>query len=320
MKKNIILILAVLIGIGLWWRSKSPSQPQLPIIGLIQAIEHPALDQTRKGIFDELQAQGFLDKSKIAWRYESAQGNPSLATQIAQKFIGQKAKAIITIGTTVSQSALQAIQQSGSSIPLVFASVTNPVLAKLVKSDKQPEKGVSGVSNYVASQKQFTYFKKLLPNLKRIGVVYSPGEANSIVLNEEMAQTAKEMELEVIFAAANKTSEVNLATQSLLDKVDAIFINNDNIALASFDSIVAAAKMQNIPVFVSDIDCIKNGALAALGADQYEMGRQVGKMIVEILTSNNAEFLKTMEYASIIRDVTNKEVASELKIILPDGN
>ena len=255
---------------------------------------------------------------KIDWRYESAQGNPSLATQIAQKFIGQNAKVLVTIGTTVSQSALQAIKQSGRSVPLLFASVTNPVLAKLVASDKKPENGISGVSNYVSASKQFEYFKKLLPTMKRIGVVYSPGEANSIVLNEEMLKTAKEMDLEIVFAAANKTSEVSVATQSLLDKVDAVFINNDNIALAGFNSIVASAKMQNIPVFVSDIDCIKSGALAALGADQYEMGRQVGKMIVDILKHPDAALLKTMEYADTIRSVTNKEVAAELKISLPE--
>lgn len=319
MKKNIILIIAIIAGLSLWWQSKSSNEPELPIIGVIQAIEHPALDQTRKGIFDELQAQGFSDKVKIDWRYESAQGNPSLATQIAQKFIGQKAMAIVTIGTTVSQSALQAIQQSGGGIPLVFASVTNPISAKLVASDKKPEKGVCGVSNYVSATRQFEFFKKLLPNMKRIGIVYSPGEANSIVLNEEMLKAAKNMDLEIVFAAANRTSEVSTATQSLLDKVDAIFVNNDNIALASFDSIVASAKLQNIPVFVSDIDCIKNGALAALGADQYELGRQVGKIVADILKNKNSEFLRTMEYAKIISEETNKKVATEMNIELPES-
>ncbi|MCX7343732.1 MAG: ABC transporter substrate-binding protein [Proteobacteria bacterium] len=320
MKKNIILIAAILIGIGLWWQSKPSNKKELPVIGVIQAIEHPALDQTRKGIFDELQAQGFSDKVKIDWRYESAQGNPSLATQIAQKFIGQKAKTIVTIGTTVSQSALQAIQQSGSGIPLVFASVTSPVSAKLITSDKKPEKGVCGVSNYVSASRQFEYFKKLLPNMKRIGVVYSPGEANSIVLNEEMLKAAENMDLEIVFAAANKTSDVSAATQSLLDKVDAIFVNNDNIALASFDSIVASAKLQNIPVFVSDIDCIQSGALAALGADQYELGRQVGKIVADILKQKNVELLRTMEYAKVIREETNKKVADEMKIALPEAS
>ena len=312
--KNILItaLFASLIGL-LWWKSSS-NKSSLPIVGVIQVIEHPALDQTRKGIFDELQAQGFTDKKKIEWCYESAQGNPSLATQIAQKFIGKQAAVIVTIGTTVSQSALQAIKQSGGSIPLVFASVTNPISAKLVTSDKKADKGVSGVSNYVPAAKQFTYFKKLLPNLKRIGVVYNSGESNSVILNDEMVKAGKDLDIEIVFATANKTSDVSAATQSLLNKVDAIFINNDNTALASFDSVVASAHLQKIPVFVSDLDCLKSGALAALGADQYELGRQVGKMVSKILKQPNAEFLNTMEYADKVRGETNQKVANELNL------
>ena len=317
MKKNIILFAIAITGIIIWWQSNASSQPSLPIVGVIQVIGHPALDQTRKGILDELQSQGFTDGQKINWRYECAQGNPSLATQIAQKFIGQKAAVMVTIGTNVSQSALQAINQSGTSIPLVFASVTNPVLAKLVTSDTKPEKGVYGVSNYVSAHKQFVFFKKLLPNLKRIGVVYNPGEANSVVLNDEMVKVSKDLELEIVFAVANKTSEVSIATQSLLDKVDAIFINNDSTALASFDSIIATAKLQNIPVFVSDIDCLKSGALAALGADQYELGRQVGKIVANILKNPNTELAVPMEYAQLVSAETNPKVALEMNITIP---
>ena len=111
MNKNIFILATALTVAGLWWKNSS-NKPVLPIVGVIQVVEHPALDQTRKGILDELQSQGFKDEEKIDWRYESAQGNPSLATQIAQKFIGENAAVIVTIPTTVSQYALQAIQQS----------------------------------------------------------------------------------------------------------------------------------------------------------------------------------------------------------------
>ncbi len=318
MNKNILMIAIVLTGIGLWWKNSS-SKPTLPIVGVIQVIEHPALDQTRKGILDELEAQGFKDTQKIDWRYESAQGNPALATQIAQKFIGQKASVIVTIGTTVSQSALQAIKQSGNNTPLVFASVTNPVTAKLVVSDKKPEAGVTGVSNYVAAQKQFDYFKKLLPNMTRLGIVYNPGETNSVTLNDEMIKTGHDIGLKIVLAPASRTSDVSTATQSLLDKVDAIFINNDNTALASFDSVVAAAKLQNIPVFVSDLDCLSKGALAALGADQYALGRQVGKMVANILRKPETASSTTMEYPATVRGEGNEKVAAELKIVLPSN-
>ena len=318
MNKNIFILATALTVAGLWWKNSS-NKPVLPIVGVIQVVEHPALDQTRKGILDELQSQGFKDEEKIDWRYESSQGNPSIATQIAQKFIGENAAVIVTIPTTVSQSALQAIQQSDSNIPLVFASVTNPVTAKLVKSDKQAEKLVTGVSNYVSVQKQFDYFKKILPNMKRIGVVYNPGEVNSITLNEEMTKTGKAMGLEIVFAAASRTVDVGAATQSLLDKVDAIFINNDNTALASFDSIIAVAKLQNIPVFVSDLDCLPKGALAALGADQYALGRQVGKMVANILRNPEVASSTVMEYPDVVRGEGNEKVAAELKIVLPSN-
>ena len=110
MNKTIFTVAFILTGLGLWWKNTSNKQ-SLPIVGVIQIIEHPALDQTRKGIFDELQAQGLKNAEKIDWRYESAQGNPALATQIAQKFIGENAAVIVTIPTTVSQSALQVLSE-----------------------------------------------------------------------------------------------------------------------------------------------------------------------------------------------------------------
>jgi putative ABC transport system substrate-binding protein len=142
---------------------------------------------------------------------------------------------------------------------------------------------------------------------------------NSITLNEEMTKTGKTMGLEIVFAAASRTVDVGAATQSLLDKVDAIFINNDNTALASFDSVVAVAKLQSIPVFVSDLDCLSKGALAALGADQYSLGRQVGKMVANILKNPGVALSTIMEYPNVVRGECNEKVAAELKIVLPSN-
>lgn len=318
MKKILAISALAVLATGLWWQ-KSNKKNSLPLVGVVQVIEHPALDQTRKGIFDELEANGYKDEINFDWQYESAQNNAALATQIAQKFIGEKAEVLVTIGTNVSQGCLQAIQQSGTKIPMVFASVTDPVLSKLITSSKNPQNGVTGVSNYVSAKDQFQFFKKLLPHLKTLGVVYNPGEANSSVLLEEMHKVGKELNIEIVTAAASRTSDVSTATQSLLSKVDAIFINNDNTALASFDSVVAAARIENIPVFVSDVDCVSKGALAALGADQYALGRQVGKMIVAILKDPNMANTQTMQYPAVIQEEINRRIASELKIILPSA-
>jgi putative ABC transport system substrate-binding protein len=319
MKKILIIALLGALSALLWWQKSSSNIKKLPLVGVIQVIEHPALDQTRKGIFDELEANGFKDEVNFDWQYESAQNNAALATQISQKFIGEQAATIVTIGTNVAQACLQAIQQSGSKTPMVFASVTDPVLARLITSAKLPQPGVTGVSNYVPAKDQFAFFKKLLPHIKTLGVVYNPGEANSAVLLEEIQKTGKEFGIEIVEAVASRTSDVSTATQSLLSKVDAIVVNNDNTALASFDSVVASARLANIPVFVSDVDCVSKGALAALGADQYALGRQVGKMVIAILKNPEAANTQTMEYPAVIQEEINRKVANDLKIVLPSA-
>ena len=126
-----------------------------------------------------------------------------------------------------------------------------------------------------------------MPNLTKLGIIYNPGEANSVSLIEKMQKAAVLQDIQLILATANTSMDTTQATQTLIDKVEAIFINNDNTALSAFDSIVKISQEHKIPVFCSDLDMINHGAIAALGPDQYELGRQTGKMILKILNGEN---------------------------------
>jgi len=269
-------------------------------ISIIQVIEHPALNATRKGFLDELQKLGYAEGKNLTVEYQSAQGNATLAAQISQKFVSNQPNIIVAIGTKAAQAAMNATK--GTKIPVIFSSVTDPLGAKLVTNLKAPKGNVTGVSNLIGVEPQFKLFKKVAKNLKTLGIVYDPGEANSISLNEAMEKAAKEFDLKLVLAVATKTSEVLTASQSLCGKVDAIFVNNDNTALGAFSSVVKAAKSCGIPAFVSDIDLADQGALAALGPDQTELGRQTGRMVDMILKNPSAplpsvEFpQKTEEY------------------------
>ncbi|MBX9977231.1 MAG: ABC transporter substrate-binding protein, partial [Alphaproteobacteria bacterium] len=223
------------------------SETSKPKVGVIQTSDHEALDATRLGVMDDLRSKGLIPDQDIIFKWESAQGNPATASQIAQKFIGQKYDVIVTIGTLASQSTLQAVK--GSSIPVIYASVTDPKNAKLTGN-------ISGVSNFIEPKIQFETFQKILPHLKKIGVIYSPGEQNSVVLNELMEKVGKELGLEVVFAPASKTSDVYAAAMSLVGKADALFVNNDNVALAAFDAVLKVGKENKVPVFVSDTDLV----------------------------------------------------------------
>lgn len=298
--KNLTQALSILFfSFFISFSSASPEKPPTKI-SILQIVEHPALNATRDGLLDELKTLGYKEGKNLILDYQSAQGNGALAAQIAQKFTSNQADIIVAIGTKAAQVAMAATRTN--KIPVVFSSVTDPLGAKLVKNLKAPNGHVTGVSNLIPVEPQFKLFKRLLPTLKTLGIVYDPGEANSVSLNKTMEKAAKEFDLKLVFAVAAKSSEVLSASQSLCGKVDAIFINNDNTALSAFSSVVKAAQGCNIPAFVSDIDLANQGALAALGPDQTELGRQTARMVDRILKNPTAplpsvEFpQKTEEY------------------------
>lgn len=256
-----------------------------PIVAISQVVEHEALNETYKGIMDELEAQDYVKGKNIDILFETAQGSPLLAGQIAQKFAGMKPSVMVGIGTTAAQSLVSA--NRGKNIPIVFSSVTDPVGAQLVASLTNPGSGVTGVSNWIPLPPQLTKYKEILPNLKRLGIIFNPGEGNSVILVNRLKDLGPQMGIDVIEAPATISVEVGSAAEHISNKVDAIFISNDNTALSAFEAIVNVANRSKIPVFVSDTDMVKRGAVAALGPDQYQLGRQTGKMIIEILKGNS---------------------------------
>lgn len=274
------LFIATLFSISFSFASP-PSQNSPTKISILQVIEHPALNATRQGLLDELQKLGYEQGKNLVVDYQSAQGNAALAAQIAQKFASNQPNAIVAIGTKAAQAAMMATK--GTKIPVVFSSITDPLGAKLVTNLKSPDGNVTGVSNFLGVEPQFKLFKRVLPNLETLGIVYDPGEANSVSLNKTMQELAPKFGLKLSFAAATKTSEVLAASQSLCGKVDALFVNNDSTALAAFSSVIKAAKACGIPAFVSDVDIVDQGALAAVGPDQTELGRQTARMVDRIL-------------------------------------
>ena len=292
------------------------AKSHLPTISIIQVVEHPALNATRQGVLDALIAQGFVPEKTMKWIYGNAQGNVSLALQIAQKSLASQAQVIVTLGTTPTQAAMAVTRDTKT--PIVFASVTDPVNSSILKNLSQPEGHITGVSNLTPIKPQFEMFQALLPNLKRIGIIFNPGEANSVRLNEIMITEGKKMGIEVILAPASKSSEVGSAAMRLAGKVDALFVNNDNTALSAFESVVQAGMQQGIPAFVSDTDMLDRGALAALGPNQYEIGVQTGNQVARLLRGEKIQNIP-VEFPQNIELHLNMDVANKLNLDIPMG-
>ncbi|MDF2576721.1 MAG: hypothetical protein K0S74_205 [Chlamydiales bacterium] len=283
---------------------------ELPVVAITQIIEHGALNETRRGIIEELEAQNY-NSNNIQIIYQNAQGNLVTATQIAQKFASQKPAVIVALATTSAQTVKKATALT--KIPVVFASVTDPIGAHIVANADRPEANVTGTSNFIETSNQLEFFKKVLPSMTRLGIVYNPGDANSVILLKKTQEAATTLGIQLFVASANRTTEVSSATKSLVGKVDAIFINNDNTSLSAFDTVTQVGMEAKIPIFCSDTDMVQKKALAALGCNQYQLGRQTGAMVVRLLRGEAIANIP-IELPSKVESYLNAEVAEKLGI------
>ncbi len=268
-----------------------------------QIVEHPALDSTAHGIQDSLKAAGF---NNLDIRLESAQANSALAAQIASKFISQNPTVVVGIGTGSAQSFMPYVNKQ--KIALIFSSVTDPQSAGLDK--------VAGVSNFIPLEPQLALFKKLQPNLKRLGILYNPGESNAVSIVQKLARLCPTLGLTLIQQSVNKTADVAQAATKLAAQVDAILISNDNTALSALPSVIQAANKAKIPVYVSDTDAVAKGALAALGPDQYQVGVQTGLMITKVLNGTPITDIG-IEFPENTELYLNPKTAQQLNINIP---
>lgn len=241
-------------------------------------VEHPALDAVRDGIKQVLNENGYSGEG-LKFTYESAQGKPDIASQIARKMVGDKPDIIVAIATPSAQAAVT----TSTSIPVVFSAVTDPLAAKLVPTLEKPGGNVTGLSDMANVKEHLELIKAFLPNLKTVGIPYNPGEANSVSMLKTMKEEAAKMGIKIVESAAPKSSDVMIAAKQLVGKVDAIYCPIDNTIISAVESVVRVGIDAKIPVFAGDTDTVARGAVAAVGYDYFDLGRQTGEIVVRIL-------------------------------------
>jgi putative ABC transport system substrate-binding protein len=242
-------------------------------------VDHPALDSIRDGTRDELKAAGYEVGKNLKWEYQSAQGSAGTAGQITRKFIGENPDVIVAIATPSAQSLVAATK----TIPIVYSGVADPIAAQLVKDWKPSGTNVTGLSHMLDLNKQIEIIKKVVPNVKRVGIVYNPGEVNSAVVVKQMKVLLEQQGIVLVDVAAPRTIDVAPAAKSLIGKVDVIYSTTDNNVVSTYESLVKVCNDAKIPLVASDTDSVKRGAIAAYGVNFYDLGRETGKVVVRIL-------------------------------------
>lgn len=247
-------------------------------------VEHPALDAVRQGILDELRQHGYLPGDNLDWEFQSAQGDTSIAGQIARKFVGDAPDAIVAIATPSAQSVAAAAH---GSLPVIFSAVTDPLDARLVDNMEKPGGNITGVSDLLPLEKHMALIREIVPAARIVGIPYNPGEANAAVLVKRIEAMAPGLGLKIVTAPAPTTGDVLMATRSLAGKVDAIYVTTDNTVISAFESVLKVGRDAQIPVIAGDTDTVSRGAIAAVGFNYYDVGRQTGAIVVRVLNGEN---------------------------------
>lgn len=248
-------------------------------MAVTQIVEHPSLDAVRDGLKDELGNLGYREGQTLAWTWQTAQGNPATAAQIARQFAGAKPEVVVGISTP----SAQAIAAAAPQIPLVFTAVTDPVAAKLVPSLEKPGGMITGVSDLTPIAKHLDLIQQITPQVKRLGVLYNAGEANSVALVALLKQAAPARQLNLVEATATNSGGVSSAAQSLVGKVDAIYVPTDNTIASALEAVLKVGIDNKVPVYAGDSDSVKRGAIATLSFDYLALGRDTARIVDRIL-------------------------------------
>lgn len=306
----------VLAGCNTNVYNETASTQKVYKIGITQISDHPSLDNCRKGFIEGLKNQGFTESDNLEIEFIGAQDDMAKNTQIAQNFAASNKDLVCGIATPSAQALYTACFDK--KIPVIFNAVSDPVSANLAKSDTEPLTGISGISDALPVEAQLKLIREILPDAKKIGILYSTGEANSVSTLETYKNLAPDYGFEIIAKGISKKADIPTATDLILNDVDCISNMTDNTVVSALAVILDKANAKKIPVFGSEEEQVKNGCLASAGLDYVKLGIQAGEMAAKVL---KGEDISTLPYETLSesRITANKDAADFLGITLPDN-
>lgn len=258
-------------------KSDDTAQKPMPKVAITQIVDHPALNLAYKGILDELHDAGYQEGENFQLIHENAHGNINVAHQIAGKLINQKPAVMVGISTPSAQS-LKAHNEAG--IPIVFTSVTDPLAANLVEDIQHPGGSVTGAMEQTPWAEILALLPDVKKDIKNIGIIYNAGEANSV---RDVKILKKLSPYNLVEATVQNSGEIKPAIEKLSKKVDLILMSSDNTVWSALGTIGQVAMHHKVPTVTTVPSATKDGIMLAYGIAQYDLGREAGKKVIQIL-------------------------------------
>lgn len=316
MKNKAILwiVVAVIVVAGiLFFGFRKDSGKDILKVGIVQIVEHPALDAARDGFIDFLAENGYREGENIVYQVQNAQGDMANANTIAQQFKNAKLDLILAIATPTAQAVANLIKDT----PILITAVTDPVDAGLVETAERPGTNVTGTNDMQPMAEQFQLILDVVPDAATVGIIYNAGETNSVIQVRIAKEIAGKLNLAVIEATADNSAAVLQAAQSLAGRVDVIYVPTDNTVVSAISSVIKVAEENKIPVIAGEENAVTQGALATVGINYYRLGRQTGEMALRILKGEARPETMPIESQRETELVINEDAAKAMGVDIP---
>lgn len=318
MMRAAALIVSAAIAAGLTGcgedKAATPKDATIMNIGIVQLVEHDALDAANRGIIDGMAKRGFKDGVNVKFDKQNAQADQSNLHNIATRFVSNKDKLIFAIATPAAQSVASVTKE----IPIVATAVTNFEVARLVKSNKAPGGNVTGVSDINPVADQLALLLKLTPGAKAVGTIYNSSEINSAYQIELLREAAKSHKVDVVEATVSNVNDIQQAIASIKDKVQALYIPTDNVMASAIPALLKVTNPAKLPVVAGESGMVRAGALASIGVDYYTLGVMTGNMGADILEGKVQPATMPIQIQQATKVLINMKAAKEIGLDVPD--
>ena len=310
--------MALIAGCGGEAKKEAPkaadSSKKKVTVGIVQLVEHPALDAANKGFVEGLASRGYKEGQNITFDRQNAQADQSNLQTIAQRFVNNKDNLICAIATPAAQTVANATKD----IPIVGTAITDYEQAKLVKSNAKSGTNVTGTSDMNPIKEQIDLLLKIVPNCKTIGYIYSSSEVNSQIQVNEAKKYAESKGIKAVEATVSTVNDIQQAAHSLVGKCEAIYIPTYNVLASAMPTLSAITNEAKLPVICGEGNMVKAGGLATLGIDYHKLGYQAGLMAADILDGKRKVQNMGIETQKEFQVIVNEEVAQKLGVKIPE--
>ena len=295
-------------------KKEAPKKAEKVNVGIVQLVEHAALDAANKGFVEGLASKGYKEGQNIAYDRQNAQADQSNLQNIAHRFVNNKVNLICAIATPAAQT----VANVTSDIPIVATAVTDYKTAKLVKDNAKPGTNVTGTTDMNPVEQQLDLLLKVVPNAKSVGTIYCSSEVNSQLQVDILKKAATAKGVTIKEATVSNVNDIQQAARSLVGKVQAIYVPTDNVLASAMPTLVSVTEEAKLPVICGEGGMVKAGGLATLGVDYYKLGVQAGEMAADILSGKSKPADMAIQAQKEFKAMVNLKEAEKIGLKVPE--